>query len=109
MGIWGNAFKMPVPPDLTAEDKALLSLLAGKVRARRMELAAALAVESTRPLQGLGAQALVFLMPLLQQLFGREKSEHAAKLLENPKAADFFLKELDSKPNNGDEHVKKGP
>ncbi len=102
MGIWDNAFKIPAPPELTAADKALLSLLAGKVRGRKLEFAATLAVESSRPLQGLGAQALIFLMPLLQQVFGQEKSERAAKLLENPKAADYFLKELDSKPTNGD-------
>lgn len=109
MGIWDNAFKIPAPPEITPEDRELLASLAAKVRGRRMEFAASLALESTRPLHGLGAQALVFLQPLLAQVFGKDRAEHAARLLENPKAADLFLKELDSTPPNGDEHVKKGP
>ena len=109
MGIWTNAFKLPDHPDVTAEEKAFLSGLADKTRGRKMEFAAALAVESSKPLHNLGAQALIFLMPMLSQVFGREKAEKAAKLLENPKAVDFFLKELNGALPNGANHVKKRP
>ncbi|HNW45365.1 MAG TPA: hypothetical protein PKI19_12740 [Elusimicrobiales bacterium] len=109
MGIWANAFKLPAPPDVTDQEKLFLSELAQKARGRNMEFASSLAIESSRPLHNLGAQALVFLMPLLTQLVSREKAERVVKLLENPKAIDFFLKELNATLPNGANHVKKGP
>lgn len=104
MGIWANAFKLPKHPETTPEEKELLSKWAGTVRSRRMEGVASLSIEATRPLHGLGAQALVFLQPVIGAAFGREEAEKAVKLLENPKAVDFFIKAL-----NGDEHVQKRP
>jgi len=112
MGIWSNAFRMPRHPDLTEQEKTFLAGVALKVRRREMGQVAALTVESTRPLHNLGSQALVFLMPMLGALFGRERAEKAVKLLENPKAMDFFLKELESvseTDDNGAKNVKKRP
>lgn len=108
MGIWTNAFKLPDHPDVTAGEKAYLSGLANKVRGRKMEFTTALAMESTKPLHNLGAQALIFLTPILSELFGRAESERIIKLLENPKAVDFFLQELNG-TSNGANHVKKRP
>ena len=107
MGIWTNAFKLPGHPGLTAPEKAFLSGLSGKVRGRSMEFAVSLALESSRPLHNLGAQALVFLLPLLVQVVSREEAEKVIKLLENPAAIDFFLKELNAASANGANHVKK--
>lgn len=104
MGIWANAFKLPQHSDLTSSETALLSGLAAKVRGRHMEFAVSLAIESSRPLHNLGAQALIFLMPLLSQVLGLEEAQQMAKLLENRKAVDFFLKELNATPN-GANHV----
>ena len=42
------------------------------------------------------------------ELFGRAESERIIKLLENPKAVDFFLQELNG-TSNGANHVKKRP
>lgn len=104
MGIWGNAFKLPEHPEPCEADKLLLAELADKLRGRRMELLAALAVESTKPLHGLGSQALVFLAPLIGAVFGRERAEKAVALLENPKAVNFFIDSL-----NGEKNVQKRP
>jgi len=109
MSIWANAFKLPDHPEVTPQEKELLSGLVLKVRGRNMEFTSTLALESSRPLHNLGAQALVFLMPLLTQLFGREEAEKVVKLLENPKAVDFFLKELNAALPNGANHVKERP
>ncbi|OGS11217.1 MAG: hypothetical protein A2234_11035 [Elusimicrobia bacterium RIFOXYA2_FULL_58_8] len=106
MGIWSNAFKLPEHAEVNDQERALLLALAQKVRGRNMALAVSLAMESSRPLHNLGAQALVFLMPLLSQVFGIEEAEKAVKLLENPKAVDFFLKELNAASPNGANHVK---
>ncbi|MFA6433118.1 MAG: hypothetical protein WCW52_00335 [Elusimicrobiales bacterium] len=102
MGIWDNAFKLPGHRELTEEEKELLRDLALKVNKRSMGTAASLALESTRPLHNLGSQALVFLLPLLNAFFSREKVERFVGLLENPKAAAFFIEELRA----GEEHAE---
>lgn len=95
MSIWKNAFKLPGRRALTAEDKDFLRALALKINKRSMGNVTALAVESTRPLHNLGAQALVFLTPLLNAIFNKEETEKAVKLLENPDAVTFFIDELE--------------
>lgn len=94
MGIWSNAFKMPVHPDLTTEEKDLLLKVADKVRAKGLGDVASLSVDASRPLHGLGAQAFVFMKPLLSAFFGNQKTEKFIILMENPKAVDFFIKSL---------------
>jgi len=55
----------PLGP-LTDEDRALLARLAAKVVVRRMAGPAILFLESMRPLNYIGSQALVFLRPFLE-------------------------------------------
>lgn len=102
MSMWSNAFKMPEHPDLTGQERTFLSGVALKVRRRAMGQVAALTMESTRPFHHLGSQALVFLLPILGAAFGREQADKAVKLLENPKAMDFFVKELESASETDD-------
>jgi len=107
MGIWANAFKIPEPPEVTEQEKEFLLGVALKVRRRALGQVAAMTVESTRPFHHLGSQALVFLTPMLASLFGKEATEKIVKILENPKAMDFFVKELDrDTDDNGAHHVK---
>ena len=107
MGIWGNAFKLPGHRDVTEEEKKLLSGLALKINKRSMGTVAALALESTRPLHNLGAQALIFLTPMISAVFSREETEKFVKLLENPKAMDFFLEAIGAgEPKSGGEESK---
>jgi len=94
MGIWNNAFKLPVPPEVTEEEKALLSVLAEKTRRRGMEDIAAMALESTRPLHNLGAQGVVFLGPMLSVIFEKEQVSRYARLLENPRAVSYLVERL---------------
>ena len=109
MNIWANAFKMPAPPEVTEQQKEFLSGVALKVRRRRMGQVASMTIESTRPFHHLGSQALVFLMPMLSSLFGKDGTGKIIKILENPKAMDFFVKELDRDTDeNGAHHVKNG-
>ena len=97
MGFWSNAFKIPEPPDLTQEDSEMIVKAAEKVRARQLDYITSLAVDASRPVHGLGAQALVFLQPFLNTVFGVERTKKFMELMENPKAVDLFLKSL-----NGD-------
>ena len=97
MGFWSNAFKIPEHPEPSADEKELILKAAEKIRAKEMDYIASLAVEASRPVHGLGAQALVFLQPFLMTVFGADKTKKFVELMENPKAVDFFLKSL-----NGD-------
>lgn len=94
MGFWSNAFKLPQPAALTQEDYELISKAAKKIREKQMADIAALAIEASRPVHGLGAQALVFLKPFLTTIFGEEKAKKFIELMENKKAVDFFLNAL---------------
>ena len=100
MGIWDNAFKLPEPPEATAEEKKLLDALADKVRARRMGDLAAMALESTRPMHNLGSQGIVFLGPMLSMFFQKEEVLRYAKLLENPRAVAYLTERLGADPEN---------
>ncbi len=111
MGIWTNAFKIPVPPEVTAEEKALLDALAGKIRRRGMGDMAAMALESTRPMHNLGAQGAVFLSPMLNIIFNKEDVGRYVKMLENPKAVSYLSGRLasdeDGKNIQGEPNVPK--
>lgn len=109
MGIWDNAFKIPEPPEPTPEEKKLLDVLAEKVRSRGLGDIAAFAVESTRPLHGLGAQGVVFLEPALNAIFKKEDVEKYRAMLENPRAVEYLIKRLEENDKKDKENVKKRP
>lgn len=110
MGIWDNAFKIPEPPEPTAEEKKLLRELAAKVRARGLGAIAAFTVESTAPMHGLGAQGLQMLEPLVSAVFSREKLQEYKALLENKKAVAYLVELLsDESTAKEDPDVKKRP
>jgi hypothetical protein len=62
------------------EDEELLAAVAGRVARHRMELPAVLFLESVRPLNFVGSQALVFLQPLLTALFDWSQYERFVAL-----------------------------
>lgn len=110
MGIWDNAFKIPDPPEPTAEEKQLLDALAAKVRARGLGDVAAFAVESTAPLHNLGAQGLAFIEPALNAFFKKEEVEKYKALLENRKAVEYLVSRLSAETEKKeDPDVKKRP
>ena len=96
--MWKNAFKIPVHPEVTEEQKLMLDSLAGKVKKRGMGDMAVLALESTRPLHNLGSQGVIFLSPMLNMVFSKEEVARYVKLLENPKAVTYLVGRLGSEP-----------
>lgn len=110
MGIWDNAFKIPEPPEPTAEEKRLLDALADKVRRRGLGDIAAFAVESTRPLHNLGAQGVTIVEPALSVFFKKEEIEKYRALLENQKAVAYLIERLNAETaKKEDPDVKKRP
>lgn len=110
MGIWDNAFKIPEPPEPTPEEKALLDVLAEKVRKRGLGDIAGFLVESTAPLHNIGAQGLTFIEPALTTLFKKEDVEKYRALLENSKAVAYLVSRLEAENTKKDDpNVKKRP
>ncbi len=106
MGFWSNAFKIPEHPEPSAADRELILKAVEKIKTREMDYIASLAVEASRPVHGLGAQALVFLQPFLTTVFGAEKTNKFVELMENPKAVDFFLKSLNGENQCPNKNLK---
>ncbi|HOI42516.1 MAG TPA: hypothetical protein PK523_06170 [Elusimicrobiales bacterium] len=92
---WKNAFSMPSEKPVTEEEKALLERIASKIRARSLGQVAALTLESSRPVHGIGSQALIFLKPFISMIFKKEEAEKVIALLENPKAMSYLAERLD--------------
>ena len=67
---------------LRDEDRALLDKLAGKIVQRRMAMPAVLFLQSVRPLNLIGSQAMVFLRPFLTPLFNPVDYDRVAEILE---------------------------
>lgn len=61
-----HAFAIGTDRGFSAEDQALLARLADAIVARRMGAPATLFLESLRPLNFMGSQALVFLEPFVR-------------------------------------------
>lgn len=95
MGIWKNAFKLPETKQVFDAEKELLVSVAEKIRKRSLGDIAVILLESTRPVHNLGAQAFVFLMPLLNLVFKKEDVEKFIGVLENPNAISFLIEQLE--------------
>ena len=80
---WRNAFAVAGPHGpVTDEDRELLDRLARKVVARKMTMPAVLFLQSVRPLNAIGSQAMVFLRPFLTGLFKPDEYDRTAAILE---------------------------
>jgi len=75
------ALEGPYGP-LTAEDHELLAKLADFVVRRRMAAPALLFLNSVRPLNAIGSQAMVFLRPFLTPLLKPADYDRVTKILE---------------------------
>ena len=80
-------------------DTALISKLAGFVVRRNMSVPAVMFLESVRPLNFVGSQAMVFFKPILSRFFTREEYDKLATILENREAIDLLIKEIEQKSN----------
>lgn len=81
---------MASAPELGAEDRALLERLAARVVELRLEVPAVLTLESTRPLNLLAGQALIFFEPLVQALFRLPDYRRFALLVERREAMELL-------------------
>ncbi len=80
---WRHAFALDSPHGpLTDDDHALLARLAEAVVCRGMGTPALLALQSVRPLNTLGSQAMTFLRPFLSTIFKGDDYDRMTAILE---------------------------
>ena len=78
-------------------DTALIGKLADFVVKRNMSVAAVMFLESVRPLNYVGSQAMVFFKPILSRFFTREEYDKLATILEKREVIDLLIKEIEQR------------
>ncbi len=78
-------------------DAALLRKLADFVVGRNMSLPAIMFLESVRPLNFVGSQAMVFLKPIISRFFTNAEYDKLATILERREVIDFLINEIEQK------------
>ncbi len=80
---------------LTDEDRALLAKLAEKIVKRRMTMPTVLFLQSVRPLNMIGSQAMIFLRPFLTPLFKQADYDRVAAIMERREGIGALLDAID--------------
>ena len=85
---------------LTSEEAAIMEKIAAKVVGLRMTVPAILFLESVKPLNYIGAQALIFFEPFVQALFNLKEYDTFRQMMERRENVERLLlkiEELDAK------------
>ena len=92
-----HAFSLESPHGpLTDEDHALLNKLAAAIVRRRMGLPAVLLLQSIRPLNALGNQAMMFLRPFLSALFKKGNYDRMTDILDRREGIAALLEAVEA-------------
>ena len=95
-----HAFSLDGPHGpLTEADRALLGRLAMAIVVRRMATPALLFLQSLRPLNYVGSQAMVFLRPFIAQALGEKDYGRLAEALERREGIGALLDAIESAAN----------
>lgn len=91
----GTDFPSPEKKTLPAEEEAVLEKVAHKVVDRRMAVPAILFLESVKPLNFIGSQALVFFEPIVQTLFNLKDYDTFRSALEKRESIEILLLKIE--------------
>ncbi|GAX59698.1 ATP-dependent Zn protease [Candidatus Scalindua japonica] len=69
-----------------------------------MSVPAIMFLESVRPLNFIGSQAMIFLKPVLSRFFTREEYHKLAIILEKREVVDLLINEIEQKENAAGEN-----
>lgn len=75
----------------------LIRKLADFVARRNMSVPAVMFLESVRPLNFVGSQAMVFFKPLLSRFFTRDEYDKLAIIMEKREVIDLLIREIEQK------------
>ena len=82
-------------PAFSAEDLALLDRLAAEVRRRGLQSPAVLFLESLKPLNFLGSQAMQFLRPMAGVVLSEAQWARSAEILERREALEVLIRRIE--------------
>jgi len=90
-----HAFAIGIKEELTPDERAVLEKVAAKIRARGLQLPAVVFLESTRPLNMLGAQVLIGLQPFVELVASTADYDALAAALEKRISIDILMRLLE--------------
>jgi hypothetical protein len=99
-GFWDelrHAFAIPQEDELTEEERGWLETLADGVVQRGLATPALFMLESCRPLNYVGSQALVFFKPILSALFRPRTCDRVADLLSRRGTVDHLVRMIEER------------
>ena len=83
-------------------DTELIRKLADFVVRRNMSMPAIMFLESVRPLNFVGSQAMVFFKPIVSRFFTKVEYDKLATILEKREVIDLLIKEIEKKAKQND-------
>ncbi|HWR81848.1 MAG TPA: hypothetical protein VN285_00945 [Candidatus Deferrimicrobium sp.] len=112
MSFFKGSAELPDPEKkaLPEEEEALLAKVAGKVVERRMAVPAIVFLESVKPLNYIGSQAMVFFEPIVQALFNLKDYDTFRQALERRESIEILLlkiEELDAISSRREKRIRK--
>ncbi len=97
MNYFGGSSQLPPGGSRLAEDEDLvLAKLAGKVVDRGFTVPAILFLESVKPLNYIGSQALVFFEPIVQSLFNFKEYDTFRTALEKRESIEVLIQKIEA-------------
>jgi len=92
----------PEEAALTPEDRALLESLATWLAERRMTVPAVLFLESVKPLNFVGSQAMYFFEPMVKAFFTGDQFTRFARIIESRENVEILVRLIEA----GEEDVR---
>ncbi len=83
-------------------DIALIRKLADYVVRRNMSVPAVMFLESVKPLNFVGSQAMVFFKPIISRFFTSAEYDKLATILEKREVIDLLIKEIETRAEQND-------
>lgn len=87
---------------LTEQERRLLERIAAAIVRRRLETPALFILESAKPLNYLGSQAMAFFEPVVRGLFAATDYGRVRRILERRQSVEFLLQEIESQGGGKD-------
>lgn len=81
---------------LTDQERRLLEKIAAAILRRRLETPALFILESAKPLNYLGSQAMAFFEPVVRGLFAATDYGRVRRILERGHSVEFLLQEIEN-------------
>ncbi len=96
MSIFRDAMKVPEQTPLPEEELAVLEKVAKKVVEKSMTVPAIVFLESVKPLNFVGSQAMVFFEPIVQSLFNLKDYDTFRTALEKRQTLEILIQRIEA-------------